>query len=269
MILLTVNPLLLLALTSTTEISPAEVFIEPTVAEAPAVIAQADDAAEDPKWTGSANVGAVLNSGNTESVAIAASIDAELRREKDRHSFGLYWNYAENDDSTTGVTSITERKAGGDYQYDYFINEKTFYLATAGAKTDSLALLDLRWYAGVGVGRQFHEEEDLKLSGDISLIYLEESYKVSADDSEGVAARLSASYFKRLSETTVIEINGEIAPSLKDSEDIYGRLDTRIKVDVNENLFAQLQWIIDWDNSPASGTDRTDQQILATLGWGF
>ena len=268
MIPLNAASLLFIALTPATSPAP---FTELPVLEAPAqpIVLQDADVADEPKWTGSANAGATLNTGNTETVAIAASIDAELRRAKDRQTIGAYWNYAENDDVTTGVTSITERKAGADYQYDYFINEKTYYLANAGARTDDIARLDLRWFAGAGIGRQIFEEEDHKLSGEVGLVYLEESYETSSDDSEGVSVRVASSYLKRLTKTTVFEVDGEIFQSLKEGDDVYGRLDARIRLDVHENLFAMLQWIIDWDNTPASGSTSTDQQIIATLGWGF
>lgn len=277
MILLTVNPLLLLALTPATEINMAEALIESAAAEAPAAIAVQDaDTAEDPKWTGSVNFGAILNTGNTESVAVAASVDAVLKREKDRQTVAAYWNFGETQNSTGGgptTTTITERKVGASYQYDYFVSEETYYLANAGANSDSLALLDLRWLAGVGIGHQFRDEEDYKLDGELGLVYLEENYKEIAgspsSDSQGISARLAYNFEKRLTETTVLEQQTGIFPSLKNIEDTYARLDTRIKVKISDNLNAQLQWILQWDNTPASGLRSVDNQFIASLGWGF
>ena len=61
----------------------------------------------------------------------------------------------------------------------------------------------------------------------------------------------------------------EVFPSLEDPDDIYSKLDTRLKVTINGSLFAQLRWVMDWDNTPASGNKRVDNLYLLTLGWTF
>ena len=266
MLLIQPSALLLVAL------APATAETTPPPIEAPAITAPVvqDAAAEDSpdgKWHGQVNLGADFNTGNTETLSIAASLDAELRREKDRQTIGASWNYGEQ--TINGVDSITERRAVGTYQYDYFVNDKMYYFATAGAQTDTLATLDLRWYAGVGVGRQFYEEEDWKLNGEFALVYFEEKYQMSAFDVDAVAARISHNILKRISESTVFEQSGEYFQSLEDSKDAYARLDSRVKMTVTETIFAQLQWILQWDNTPAAGQERTDNQVLASLGWTF
>jgi hypothetical protein len=34
-------------------------------------------------------------------------------------------------------------------------------------------------------------------------------------------------------------------------------------------MFAQVQWVMDWDNTPASGAERVDSLFLLTVGWKF
>ena len=271
MTLLNASGLLLIALSQPTDAPEAQPVPAVSTLDPALTVVQDEEAAPEeetePNWDGSVNLGATWSNGNTEVVTVSLAIDAELKREKDRQTITGWWNYG-SDQNAIGST-ITQRNAGAIYKYDYFLNEKTFLFAIAGAETDTLAMLDLRWYAGGGVGHQFADEEDWKLSGEVGVTYFDEDFEVDTDDADYVAARLAYSLYKRLTETTVLEADGQIFPSLEDGDDIYARHDTRLKFDVTENMFAQLQWIYKWDNTPASGAERVDNQLIATLGWGF
>ena len=61
----------------------------------------------------------------------------------------------------------------------------------------------------------------------------------------------------------------EIFPSLDESDDINGRMDTRAIYQMTEDMIAQFQWVWDWDNTPAAGRDRSDNLFLVTVGWIF
>ncbi len=61
----------------------------------------------------------------------------------------------------------------------------------------------------------------------------------------------------------------EVFPSLEDIEDISGKLDTRVRVSITDDMFAQLQWVMDYDNTPAEGAYRMDHRVILSLGWGF
>ena len=47
------------------------------------------------------------------------------------------------------------------------------------------------------------------------------------------------------------------------------RLDTHGRVNLTDKMFAQLQWIMTWDNTPSTGSDRVDDLYLFSLGWSF
>ncbi len=279
MILLQASSLLLLALTQPT--TPTEnatsTELPPVEASTAALATQDAAAATDPKWTGDVNLGATLNTGNTENVTVAASMDAELKRQKDRHSVNLFWSFGETKIKAPGTptaTAITERKLGALYQYDYFVNDKTYYFGRAAANSDKLAKLDLRWLAGGGVGHQFRDEEDFKLSGEAGLVYINENYEeplppTPSADSEGISLTLGYDVVKTLTETTVFEQHTQIYPSLKDSSDVYARVDSQLKIKMTETMNARLQWILQWDNTPAPGLRSVDNQFIAGLSWGF
>ena len=63
-------------------------------------------------------------------------------------------------------------------------------------------------------------------------------------------------------------------PSLESRDELSGISDTKLRGKMSEGMFAQLQWIVDYDNTPladASGNPNTrvDHQIFLSVGWTF
>lgn len=221
--------------------------------------------AEEPHWTGQLNFGGTVARGNSKVTGVALSFNAELDRGKDRWSTQGYWNYTETEDV------ITQRNAGVSGEYDYFTTEKLFYLGTAGVETDTQADVDLRWWIGPGVGYQFYKEDEeskVSLNASAAITYFAQDFG-TAPDEEYAAARLAYGFGWQATETTRVEQDMSLFPSLEDSDDFFGRLDTRIKVSISEKLFTQLQWIYDYNNSPPAGFDRADNRLILTVGWLF
>ena len=215
------------------------------------------------KWKGSVAVGGSIATGNTERKTATATANAERRSEKDRWSFGLLWNYADEDDA------VDQRRTLVTGKYDYFLTKKLYLLANASGESDYNALLDLRLIFGVGAGYQFVEDEKWKVSGEAGLSYVDEDYKDNSADGEFVAARLAYKVECKVSEKLSAGQVGEIYPSLEDRDDVNARVDTHAKLTLTENMFAQAQWLYTWDNTPATGADRVDNLFLLALGWSF
>jgi putative salt-induced outer membrane protein YdiY len=203
-----------------------------------------------------------MTTGNTETRSASATADGTYRREKDRTILGAFWSYQDDD------TGVTQRSTGAKAQYDYFFSEKTYGLAQIRAESDYQADLDLRLIFGVGIGRQLVENAVHKFSTEAGLSWFDENYGNSPDQSY-LAARLAYTWDWNINKDWVFAQNGELYPSLEYAEDVYAKLDSRIKVSLTEKMFAQGQWVMDWDNTPAIGKDRMDNRYLLTLGWSF
>lgn len=216
------------------------------------------------RWTGAVSAGASISSGNTDKETASATGDVEYRREKDRTSFNLLWNYSSED----GI-GVTERRVYGMGKYDYFLSKRAYALASLSGEYNYAAQLDLRSIASVGAGYQFLETATSKLSGEAGLAYVDESYFSSADDAEYVAARLAYKLDFKFGEKVELAQTGEVVPSLEDSEDVSSKLDTRLQLTLTKAMFAQLQHLWTWDNTPATGADRSDHLLLLSLGWKF
>ncbi|MEO6708418.1 MAG: DUF481 domain-containing protein [Planctomycetota bacterium] len=214
------------------------------------------------KWTGSVSASAIITDGNTETRSANATADAQYRREKDRTTLGAFWNY--QDDST----GVLQRRTGAKAKYDYFFRPKTYALAQTSVENDMQADLDLRWIFGVGIGQQFIENLILKVSGELGVSWVDESFG-NSPDSNYLAGRAAYTVDWNINKAWTFYHAGEIYPSLEYGDDVYAKLDTRIKVTLTEKMFAQAQWVMDWDNTPAAGKERVDNRYILTVGWAF
>lgn len=238
--------------------------IEPAQVLSVAPIQDDETAAEDENegWEGAVTVGASITDGNTDVTNASATADALHEEDDDRWTLGFTWNYSED----AGV--VTQRKTYGRAQYDHFLTEKTYWLAQASAEADEEAGVDLRTTLGVGIGQQFRDDETWKVAGEVGLTWFTQDFE-EGDDEDYIAARLAAKWEYNHSDTWSFGQTAEIFPSLEDNDDIYSKLDTRVKATLTEKMFAQFQWIWDWDNTPAEGSERSDHLYLLTLGWQF
>lgn len=218
------------------------------------------------KWSGSVNVGASWSEGNSKRRTGNAGADAEYRREKDRTTLKFLWNYAEDKNASP---KVTDRRVFGAAKYDYFVSEKTFVYAETSAESNFAAGLDARSTFGVGAGRQFREDAQWKLSAEAGLSYVIEDLQQPGDNAEFLAARVAYKTEYKPNDKWTLSHDGEIFPSLEDSDDVLAKLDTKARVNLSGKMFAQAQWLMTYDNTPADGAERKDDLYLLSLGWAF
>lgn len=220
------------------------------------------------KWTGSVAVGASYQDGNTDARSVNANANAEYRGEDDRWTATGFWNYGETKDQTTNDYELTARKAGLGVKYDYFVSKKLYVFANAGVETDRLADLQRRDFVGAGVGYQWREDETLKWGSEIGAGYFNETRYVS-EDTDYISARAANNLDWKINDKSNLANTLTAYPSLEDKDDFFGRSDTRFKTSLTDTMFLQLQWVWDYDNTPAAGKDRNDHTVTLGLGWSF
>lgn len=238
-----------------TEDSSAEAATDP-VDEEP------EPESEPPQWTGAVTLGSSVSGGNTDIKKSTLTADAIKKLEKSRYTLGLIWNFSEEDDE------ISQRRIFGSGQFDRFVTDRLYWLAQLSGESDKNASVDLRTTMGGGIGYQFLENEKWKLSGEVGVSYFDERF-ANDEDSDYVALRTAYKVDWTPNSRWSLAQAIQLFLSLEDADDIYAKADTRLKVTLSGTLFAQLQWIYDWDNTPASGKERVDNLYLLTIGWTF
>ncbi len=220
------------------------------------------------KWEGNLAIGATKTSGNSDTLSVTATLDAVRRSDIDRFTLNSGWFFSEQEDPATGMDVITERRVFGALKYDYFITKKWYLTANTRAEGSEAQNLELRFTAGAGVGHQFVERDDLKVSAEVGVGYFYEKFEdIPADSylSGRVANNVDWTVTDGLSYMHLIEW----FPGFEDSADQFVHYDGKLQATLTESMFAQFQTIWDWDNTPSPGFGRIDVKYILSIGWKF
>eukprot|EP00904_Undaria_pinnatifida_P001947 jgi/Undpi1/11753/HiC_scaffold_37.g14048.m1 len=219
-------------------------------------------------WTGSINIGAYFFDGNTEQRGVNAAANASRRTDIDRLTANANWEYNENRNST-GVWELAARRVSGALQYDYFLTEKSYVLATTRAEGDTLSDLDILWTGGAGYGVQWYESDDFWFKTEAGLTFVHKSYRSATPTDEYLAARIAYGLRWKVSENVTFLQDVEYTPSLESSDELLVLKNSRIQVALTESMFSEFKWELDFDNDPSPGQDRVDNRFFITVGWSF
>ena len=89
------------------------------------------------------------------------------------------------------------------------------------------------------------------------------------EDKDYFAARLANNLFWQINAQTSFEQTAEAFPSIEDADDFYGKVDNKAKVKLSDAMYAQVQYVFDYDNTPADTKERDDHTLTLGVGWSF
>jgi len=223
-------------------------------------------------WSGAVDLGYTTTGGNTDVTTLTSSFDATRETERDRLRLRFFHN------STEENGTATQRQTGSSLQYDYFVSERWYALLTGSADQDRNAALELGTTYGAGAGYKlwFEEESEAmsRLDLEAGMSYFAEDFETDGDQ-EYLTARLAAHLAYDFSGSVGLESDFELfAPSLEDSNDYNAKWDTRLRSNLGERMFTQLQLVLDFDSTPAQDSagaelEELDTRIVLSLGWSF
>ena len=227
------------------------------------------------EWTGNVALGGVLSAGNTERRAANAQTQVVRRTDDNRLTGRATWDYGEQQTRDSagvlGDWELAQRRTFGSLKFDHFLEGSLYAWSQGTAENDRLSNLKLRTTAGAGAGYMLIDETDLMLQGEAGISYVDEdrSYAGPGNNSYSTAARLALSLRWDLTPDTQVLQDAEFYPNVETLYDTYFRVDTRMRTSLTNQMFAQLQYIVDYDNTPSPGNERADHRLIVSLGWGF
>ncbi len=218
-------------------------------------------------WSGSLALGGNFQSGNTEKRSITSQADFERRTEKTRLTGSGSVLYEE--EKSSGDWNLTDRVYRGRLQDDYFFTERSYFFAFAAGERDALADLDLRLATGPGYGYQWFDSPVVKFSTELGATYVREEFHNPSDTEEYIAGRLRTNLAWQITSGIKFLQDSSYFQSLENNDDINAFADTRLRVSLTQEMFTQLQWIFEYDNTPAQAADRVDHTVLLSVGVSF
>lgn len=224
---------------------------------------------EKPKWKGSVSAGWTSIHGNTKSETTQASMNAALRREKDRTTFGADYGRAKQENPSTGVEKTTEDWWKTKGKYDYFFTEKAYGFLEGRYETDKIAELDRRVIFGTGVGYQWIESEDMNFSTEVGLAHVSERFDNETGNNNEISAQAGYHFDTRITDGIKFINDLTYYPSLGQFSDYYLTTTAEIRAALNKSMYANFKAIFDYDTSPAKGKGSTDVKYIVGVGWEF
>jgi putative salt-induced outer membrane protein YdiY len=227
------------------------------------------------EWTGNVALGGSLSAGNTERRAANAQTQVVRRTDDNRLTGRATWDYGEQQTRDAaddlGDWELAQRRTFGSLKFDHFLEGSLYAWSQGTAENDRLSNLKLRTTAGAGAGYMVIDETDLMLQGETGITYVDEDrgYIAGGASTYSTAARIALSLRWDVTGDTQILQDAEFYPNVETLYDTYFRVDTRMRTSLTDQMFAQIQYIVDYDNTPSPGYDRADHRLIVSLGWGF
>ena len=221
-------------------------------------------------WTANALLGASSATGNTERRSVNLEANATRRSSVDRLGGDVQWSYAEEDSGDGSGFAVTQRRISGGGQYDYFFSDKGFALANVRAVGDELANIELRFTAGAGVGYQWIENDTVSFLTEAGLNFVSENFSdPTSRDVDYIASRVRYRAIWNILSNLRLDHGVTFLNSLEDPDDFLINKQTNLDLTLSDQLFTQFSWELDYDNTPASMREETDQRFFINLGYSF
>lgn len=213
------------------------------------------------KWTGLTSAALTLEQGNTDTEEFDYKLESVWRSLRDRYTVKL----AGEIDEANGVKNAENWNAIG--KYDYFIEGDWYWGVNTFAEQDKFADLDLRYYLGPYIGRQFYDEPALTLSAEGGVVYVNENFIV-ADDKEYPGANwtvnASSNYLGGESRL-YFDHNGIL--NLADMNDLILNTTFGLAFPLLFNIEAAAEVMIEYDSGVPADVEEVDQTYRFRIGY--
>jgi putative salt-induced outer membrane protein YdiY len=214
------------------------------------------------RWKGNVNLGAGLQSGNTDRKNASLGAEAERRTDLDRFTLGFLYNYAEEEDE------VSARNTYGAAKYDYFFTRKFYGYLSVEMLHDKFKNLNLRTVVGPGVGYQVWDDKVKSLSFEAGLSYFSED-RMEGDDKDWLTARLSSSFQYYFTEHMYFRDHVIIYPSLEQGGEFQLRNEASLIAKLNSYWSLNLKNIYEHDSDPAKDVQGDDWQWILGIQYDF
>lgn len=213
------------------------------------------------KWSGRANLGASIQTGNSDTQNIDA--DAKTKADWGEYRAEAGVDYEREEDSD--VKTVDNRRLYG--LFDYFFAEKWFANANIEFEQDDIAELDLRSTYGVGIGHQPFDTDDLKLKYTLGPSLLTEE-RTNGDTEDSLAYNWHFDYEQKFWDGNVQFFHNHrlLVPSDETSQYLLDTA-TGVRVPLRTSLVATFEVEHDIDKSAPTGTDEEDTKYGLKLGY--
>lgn len=214
-------------------------------------------------WTGQASAALGLQRGNTDTDELDYRLDSVWRSLKDRYTARLDGEVDEANGIKNAENWTTLVK------YDRFLEGPLYWGLNASAEQDKFADLDLRYFVGPYLGRQFYEQPIFTLSGEAGLVYVDEDFIIAeSQDYLGANWTVDASS-NYLGEASRLYLRHTGILNLDDTDNMVLNLTMGLSFPLLLNIEGAAEVALTYDSAVASELDKLDQTYRFRIGYAW
>ena len=214
------------------------------------------------QWSGGADTGLALTSGNSDTVNFALGL--AMTRATTRDKTSVYAASVYSRDSTSGTSRTVANTIRGGVRYDRDINRKLFGYGFTDLEHNGLQDLTLRWVLGGGLGYHAIRKERTQLDLLVGLAMNKEYFKGTDNNRTSPELQLGQTLSHRLFSRFSLNEQLFIFPNLSDGGQFRIAFDGSLVTDITKRIGWQLTLSDRYLSNPPPGFDKND--LLLTTG---
>ncbi len=211
------------------------------------------------RWNGSAELGAVITTGNTESANVNAQIDGSYRRDKWTHNFQVGALSVSQEGNQTAERYFSE------YKVDYHFQPAKYVFAALRGERDEFSGYDYSVTETIGYGQRVWETEKIHLDLEAGVGGRQRELDDGDNQSE-VVVRGGAAYEHSISETTGLTEDLLIESG---NENTQAQSITALTTRISGDLSMKVSLTIRHNDNPPRTRENTDTVTAVSLLYNF
>lgn len=211
-------------------------------------------------WSGRAEFGLLLKTGNTDRLNISAQFRTTKETEADRLTLFLRGAYAEENDNKT-----TNELLGG-VTYEYDVSKRAFVYAETQLEFDEFENLDLRLIVSGGVGYFFIDSDRQTFKGRVGLAYQNQQFDDGTNTHDALA-QIGYDYRLYVREWFQFTSVLDLYANATETNDWRFEAENAIEVPISSTEAWKLRVGVrnEYDNEPQPGITSLDSTVYSSL----
>ncbi|MBR4190813.1 MAG: DUF481 domain-containing protein [Kiritimatiellae bacterium] len=223
-------------------------------------------------WQGKIAAGVDLRSGNTEKEGFSAHADAKKLQGKTVVVATVDGAYEEEEVEDSDGTTHDEQTVG---QVKGAIDLKQrfglfFVYGRVSADHDDIADLKYRFIESIGAGAYLVDLDTLKLSAEAGVAQVQEKYAgMDSDDYTAWRVAERCDWTPEFAEGVSFFEAADFLQDFDESDRYLANGEAGMDIPMFLHLSLTLKGVVNYNNMPAPGNDKTDTQFVAQVGYNF
>ena len=264
----------LLVLTSTSAIFAADALDQASAtASAIADGITEDDAKLTADWQGKVAFGIDSASGNAEKDAASAHAEAKKLQGQTVVIATLDGAWEETEVSDADGTNTHDERTKGNVKGEVNAKQRFdgfFVYGDLAAENDDIAGIKYRFIESLGLGTYLVDTDTLKFSIEAGLAEVQEKFE-GADSDDYTAYRLAerADWVPTFAEGVSFFEKADYLADFDDSDHYFANFEAGIDIPMFAGLSVTFKGVVNYNNLPAAGKEKTDRSLVAQFGYNF